>query len=112
MALYKGQNKGSGITKSVEAGTLSKRRRKESIPGNCCRRNMPGQGMRVSACTVAFKAAHGERLCEGEGFVPSRSTAVRRARQCEHGQVVPRSGHCRRCVRGTMAARVAGPGAR
>eukprot|EP00965_Chrysotila_dentata_P063958 2119190-Pleurochrysis_carterae.AAC.1 len=46
---------------------------------------MPGQGMRVSACcTVAFHAAHGERLCEGEGF---------------HGQVVSRSGQCRECVR-------------
>eukprot|EP00965_Chrysotila_dentata_P261315 6214211-Pleurochrysis_carterae.AAC.1 len=60
---------------------------------------MPGQGMRVSAYTVAFNATHGERLCEGEAFVPCHSAAVRRARQRGHGQVVPRSGQCRRCVR-------------
>eukprot|EP00965_Chrysotila_dentata_P178557 5897236-Pleurochrysis_carterae.AAC.2 len=41
----------------------------------------------------------GERLSEGEGFVSSYSAAVRRARQRGHGQVVPRSGQCRRCVR-------------
>eukprot|EP00965_Chrysotila_dentata_P014711 486956-Pleurochrysis_carterae.AAC.3 len=55
--------------------------------------------MRVSARTVAFNASHGERLCEGEGPVPSHSAAVRRARQRGYGQVVPRSGQCRRRVR-------------
>eukprot|EP00965_Chrysotila_dentata_P096851 3201009-Pleurochrysis_carterae.AAC.2 len=60
---------------------------------------MPGQGMRVSACTIACHANHDERLCEGERFVPSHSAAVGRARQRRHGQVVPRSGQCRRCVR-------------
>eukprot|EP00965_Chrysotila_dentata_P114050 3771233-Pleurochrysis_carterae.AAC.1 len=60
---------------------------------------MPGQGMRVSARTVTFNAVHWGRLCEGEGFVPSHNAAARRARQRGHGQVVSRSGQCRRCVR-------------
>eukprot|EP00965_Chrysotila_dentata_P110984 3668366-Pleurochrysis_carterae.AAC.1 len=60
---------------------------------------MPGQSMRVSACTVAFNAIHGKGLREGEGLVPSHSAAARQSRQCGQGQVGPRSGQCRRCVR-------------
>eukprot|EP00965_Chrysotila_dentata_P220435 6191772-Pleurochrysis_carterae.AAC.1 len=55
--------------------------------------------MRVSAGAIAFNAIHGEGWREGEGLVPFHSAVARRSWQCGQGQLVPRSGQCRRCVR-------------
>eukprot|EP00965_Chrysotila_dentata_P029896 995160-Pleurochrysis_carterae.AAC.1 len=58
--------KGGASLSGGRGGRYSKGRRREGIPGNCRGLDVPGQGIRVSACIVAFNAVHGERLCEGE----------------------------------------------
>eukprot|EP00965_Chrysotila_dentata_P097592 3225257-Pleurochrysis_carterae.AAC.1 len=58
--------KGGASLSEGRGGRYSKRRRREGILGNRRGLDVPGQGIQVSACTVAFNAVRSERLCEGE----------------------------------------------
>eukprot|EP00965_Chrysotila_dentata_P174620 5764717-Pleurochrysis_carterae.AAC.2 len=55
------------------------RRRGRGVSRHSRGRDMPRQGVCVSTCALPFNTAHGWRLREGEGFVPSQRAAVRRS---------------------------------
>eukprot|EP00965_Chrysotila_dentata_P154684 5111225-Pleurochrysis_carterae.AAC.2 len=82
-----------GITQQVSAGLCegsggghSEGWRGRGVSGHGRGRDMPRQGVRVSACAIPLNnTAH----------------AARRAWQREHGQVVTLSGQWSRCVRAT-----------
>eukprot|EP00965_Chrysotila_dentata_P261583 6214302-Pleurochrysis_carterae.AAC.1 len=91
---------GTGLGKGRE-GRNGNGLRGDGISRYRCRRDMPGQGVRIAASAIPVNTTHARRLLEGEGLVPSHRAAARRDWQRGQGQVVHRSEQCIICVSAT-----------